>query len=222
MEGYAMSETSPLIEGLFSIHRIITRGLNNSIRKCDEYILRQNIPADEITGFSMYVTTLKQITHSHHLSEDEIAFPFMKNYIDAPYRILMDDHIRIAHDIDNLDQILVRLSSDNIARLRTALGEFEKLWTPHIKTEEENFTAEKLNKVGTEKQLNLVKELSAHGMKNAGRGSLALPFMFYNLEGNDRESFMKPFPMVVKKLLVPIIWKNQWRPMIPFLMYSSS
>jgi len=42
--------------------------------------------------------------------------------------------------------------------------------------------------------------------------------MFYNLEGKDREAFMKPFPMIVKKVLVPIIWKGQWKPMIPFFL----
>ena len=214
-----MTEMSPVVGGLLRIHKIISRGLSISIRKCDEYLGKQGIPSGEATGFSMYLSTLKWVTHSHHLSEDDIAFPYFKDYIDAPYNRLKDDHNDMARILDALDQRLLEVSSDGIGKLREVLDEFDKLWVPHIKIEEENFTSEKLQAViGMKEQVTLVEKLGEHGIKNAGPGPLALPFLFYNLEGKDREAFMKPIPWIVKKVLVPIIWRSQWKPMSPFLL----
>ena len=70
-----MTELSPVAASLLRIHKIISRALNVSIQKCDEYLAKQGIPPEEAAGFLMYVTTLKRIVHSHHLTEDEIAFP---------------------------------------------------------------------------------------------------------------------------------------------------
>jgi len=214
-----MTEMSPVVGGLLRIHIIISRGLSISIRKCDEYLGKQGIPSEEATGFSMYLSTLKWVTHSHHLSEDDIAFPYFKDYIDAPYNRLKDDHNDMARILDALDQRILEVSSGGIGKLREVLDEFDKLWGPHIKIEEENFTAEKLQAViGMKEQVTLVEKLGEHSTKNAGPGPLALPFLFYNLEGKDREAFMKPIPWIVKKVLVPIIWRSQWKPMSPFLL----
>jgi hemerythrin-like domain-containing protein len=214
-----MKEVSPIIQGLLMIHKIITRGLSTSIRKCDEYLGQQSIPPREVEGFSMYVATLKWVTHAHHLGEEEIAFPYFKDYIEAPYDSLKDDHHTMAQILDKLDQCLLEISSGKFDKLREVLGEFEKLWIPHIRIEEDYFTAEKLRLVVEMKdQINLAEKFASHGSKNSGPGALGLPFMFYNLEGKDRETFTAPFPWIVKKVLVPIIWKGQWKPMKPFLL----
>ncbi len=213
----AINEISPVVGGLLRIHRIISKGLSISIRKCDEYLGKKGIPQEEAKGFSMYVSCLKWVTHSHHLSEDDIAFPFFKEYMDAPYAQLRDDHTAMARILDELEKGLLEVPSGGVGRLREVLEQFNKLWGPHIKTEEEYFTAERLQPViGMKEQVNLVKKLGEHSMKNSGPGPLALPFLFYNLEGKDREAFMKPIPWIVKKVLVPIIWKSQWKPMSPF------
>ena len=214
-----MTNISPVVGGLSRIHKIISRGLNTSIRKCDEYIMQKGIPAREAKGFSMYVTTLKCVTHSHHLSEEDIAFPYFKDNIMAPYNRLKDDHNAIAYILDKLEQSLSEINTKGVGKLREVLGEFEMIWVPHIRIEEENFTAERLLAfVGMKEQLELAEKLGKHGSKNSGPGPLALPFMFYNLEPIDREDFMMAFPWIVKKVLVPIIWKGQWKAMSPFLL----
>jgi len=48
-----MTEISPLSGGLLRIHKVITRGLKISIRKCDEYIEKKGIPPKEIDGLHM-------------------------------------------------------------------------------------------------------------------------------------------------------------------------
>lgn len=214
-----LTDANPLVDGLLVIHKIISRGLTVSLRKCDEYLGNQGIPPEEAAGFSLYVSTLKRVTHAHHLSEDEIAFPYFKDYIEAPYNRLKEDHLTIAHILDMFDKCLLDISSDGLGKLHEVLEEFDKLWVPHIIIEEENFTSQKLHKIaGMKEQVTIAQELANHGRKNSGPGPLALPFMFYNLEGKDREAFMKHFPMIVKKVLVPIIWKGQWKPMTPFFL----
>jgi hemerythrin-like domain-containing protein len=214
-----MTETSPLVGAFLRMHRIISRGLNVSIQKCDEYLRAQGIPSEEAVGFPMYVTTLKWITHAHHLTEDEVAFPYFRDKLQAPYARLQDDHQAMARILAKLDTSLPEASSGGFGRLREALGEFDTLWGPHIKVEEEHLTAERLTPVvGMQEQTVLAERFAKHGQENAGPGPLALPFLFYNLEGADREAFMMPIPWVVKKVLVPIIWRGRWAAMSPFLL----
>jgi hemerythrin-like domain-containing protein len=218
-EGSDRKAASPLVGGLLRIHGIISRGLSISIRKCNEYLEKPDMLPKEAPGFSRYLTTLKWVTHSHHLSEDEIIYPHFKDRIEAPYVRLTNDHQDIARILVTLDQHIRDLSSGGVGKLREILGEFERLWAPHIRIEEENFTAEKLQMImGMEEQLDFAKKVGGHGMKNSGPGPLALPFLVYNLEGRDRELFLMQIPWIVKKVLMPILWKGQWKSMSPFLL----
>ena len=215
-----VKEISPLAGGLQRIHKVITRGLKISIRKCDEYIENKGIPPEEIEGFSRYITTLKWVIHSHHLSEDEIAFPFFKEYIKAPYNRLKDEHIIMVQLLDKIDKNLQELRSKGVGNLRDVLEEIRSVWESHIKIEEENFTASKLQgMIGIEEQEKLVEKLAEHGRNNSGPGPLTLPFLLYNLESEDRQYFMMSLPWIVRKVLVPIVWRKQWKPMTPFLLY---
>ena len=214
-----MTERNSVAEDLFRIHRIISRALSVSIQKCDEYLVDQSLPPEEAKGFGMYVATLKWVTHSHHLTEDEIAFPYFKDKLEAPYARLADDHRSMAYILIKLDKCLPGVSSGGVGKLREILAEFGKLWGPHIRIEEEYFAADRLKAVvGMQEQVGLAKRFAEHGKNNAGPGSLALPFLFYNLEGTDREAFMMLFPWIVKKVLVPIAWRGRWKPMSPFLL----
>lgn len=214
-----MADSSPLTEGLLLTHKVISRGLEVSLRKCDGYIGKPGIPAAELRGLSMYVKALKCVTHAHHLSEDEIAFPYFRNLIEAPYDILSNDHLAITDILDKMENSLAGISSDGTGRLNEALSEFNQIWGPHIAIEELNFAAEKLHKVtNIKQQADLTRELSEHSRKNAGPGPLVLPFLIYNLEGKERELFTKPIPWIVRKVLVPVVWKGQWKPMEQFFL----
>jgi hemerythrin-like domain-containing protein len=218
-EDNTMTDTSPLVGGLLRIHKIITRGLTISIRKCDEYIGKNSTPSGEATGFTMYVSALRRVIHSHHLSEDEIVFPYFKDRIEAPYDRLMNDHNVIAGLLAKMEECLAGISSDRVAKLREVLDELYNLWKPHIKIEEENFTSEKVwTVVGIKEQESLSEKLGEHGRKNSGPGPLTLPFLFYNLENKERDAFMSDIPWIVKKILVPIVWRKQWKPMDPFFL----
>jgi hemerythrin-like domain-containing protein len=214
-----MTELSPIAGSLVRIHKIISRALAVSIQKCDEYLGKQGMPPEEAAGFPLYVTTLKWISHSHHLTEDEIAFPFFRDKLEAPYTRLEEDHKIMSGILVDLEKCLSKFSSSDVGRLREVLGEFERVWGPHIRIEEDHFTTDRMKAVAVRReQENLLTRITEHGSKNSGPVSLALPFLFYNLEGTDREAFMMAFPWLVKQVLVPIIWRGYWKPMSPFLL----
>jgi len=214
-----MAESSPVVEGLSHIHRIITRGINISILKSDEYLRLKTFPDGNSDGLLQYIKSLRFVTHSHHLTEDEIGFPYFEKLIEAPYGHLRDDHKAISLILDKIDQHLAERSVDGMNSILRNLRELQNIWTPHIKIEEDNLTHERVNSlVSKEEQIKLAKLFGEHGSKNSGPGPLALPFMFYNLEKADREIFMKNFPWIVNKVLVPVIWKQQWKPMKPFFL----
>jgi hypothetical protein len=64
----------------------------------------------------------------------------------------------------------------------------------------------------------LVSQITEYGGMKSGPVSLALPFLFYNLAGADREAFIMVFPWIVTQVLVPIIWRGNWQPMSAFLL----
>jgi len=209
---------SPLGEGLFMIHKIITRGVATSLRRCDEYLEKPGIPPAHASGFSLYVSTLILVMHSHHLSEDEIAFPFFQNFIEGPYDRLKDDHHLISAVLKKLENCLSGINEGKISDLRNALIELENLWTPHFKMEEDNFSSEKINAViSLQEQQSVIEKLSKHGRQNSGPAPLVLPFVIYSLEGAEREELTGPLPWIIRKVLVPVIWKKKWEAMKPFL-----
>jgi len=69
-----MNETSPLAGGMLTIHKIITRGLNTSIRKCDEYLGKKGIPPGESEGFSMYMKSLTRIKNSTQIKKEQLIY----------------------------------------------------------------------------------------------------------------------------------------------------
>jgi hemerythrin-like domain-containing protein len=214
-----MTELSPVVEGLSHIHRIITRGINMSIRKCEELSRSKNVPDDNRDGLIKYIKTLKWVTHSHHLTEDEIGFPYFEKLIEAPYERLRDDHKTISRILDKIEQYLDDKPGNSMKDLHHSLSELQNIWIPHIYIEEENLTHEAINSlIGKEEQIKLAKKFGKHSSKNSGPGPMALPFMFFNLGKSDREIFMRNFPWIVKKILVPIAWKGQWKPMEPFFL----
>jgi hypothetical protein len=62
---------------LLAIHGVITRGLAVSLENAALYS-QEGLPDVELRqGFADYVRGLSSIIHGHHLSEDDIVFPFL-------------------------------------------------------------------------------------------------------------------------------------------------
>jgi hypothetical protein len=48
--------------------------------------------------------------------------------------------------------------------------------------------------------------------------SLGVPFVLYNLPAQERAIQARTMPSAVVEELVPVVWKEQWAPMQPFLL----
>ena len=62
---------------------------------------------------------------------------------------------------------------------------------------------------------NAAMELS---QQHSGPAHWVVPFLLYNLPPDRRAVFARPMPLVVTRLLVPIVWRRKWAPMRPFLL----
>ena len=55
-------------------------------------------------------------------------------------------------------------------------------------------------------------------MKNFGPHYLVVPFMLYNLEPVPRSMLASRLPSEMTDQLVPVVWKDRWASMKPFLL----
>jgi hypothetical protein len=44
------------------------------------------------------------------------------------------------------------------------------------------------------------------------------PFLLYNLPTEERAIIAQAMPPIVTRQLVPVVWKEKWEPMSPFLL----
>jgi hypothetical protein len=68
-----------------------------------------------------------------------------------------------------------------------------------------------------EEQLKLLQDSSRHAMEQ-GNPALMLPFLLYNLAAEDRAAFAFFLPPEMTQTLIPVVWKPQWAPMLPFFL----
>ena len=209
---------------LLRIHSIITRALSVTIEKSLQFA-QEGFP-DSATGagFMCYARTFVSVIHGHHLTEDELAFPYFRQKLqDAPFDLLIAQHHELVHVLDEIKAAIEEVSAEPQAaalnKLNQGLRRLADLWHPHIGIEQEHFTAAKLEAlIGREEHIRLGKLFAKHGQTHMGPGSLALPFLLYNLDAKERALFARNIPLLVTRFLVPVVWKSRWAPMLPFLL----
>ncbi len=75
------NDFSILSENFFRIHRAITRGLTVGIRSGLDF-MKEGFPDQNLQqGFTLYLQALSAVLSAHHLGEDEVAFPALKQKI---------------------------------------------------------------------------------------------------------------------------------------------
>ena len=222
-----MSERSApnVAEDLLCIHAIITRGLNVSIEK-SRLLAQAGYPVRSARqGFIAYVGSLVSVLHAHHLTESDLFFPYFRDKLPgAPFDLLITQH----HDLEPVLQ-QAKAATDEVsaeakagaalARLNSLLGRIMEFWHPHIRIEEEHFTVDRAATLIDPKEHERLAQAGAkHGQQNSGPGYLVVPFLLYNLPPDRRSVFGRWMPPVVKRLLVPIIWRSKWASMRPYLL----
>ena len=205
---------------LLRIHRVITRALDISLQNSQD----TNLAEEHQQGFATYVRVLTIVLHGHHAGEDELAFPFWRTRLPAgPFDKLSEQHRQMIVYLEQIERWLgagsAAWQADVLSELHHTLTELQALWQTHIALEEATISPENSRQHLTPAENEqLGKQLAEHSQAHAQPGELVMPFVVYNLSGEDRAEFVKVLPPVMLQQLIPIAWKAAWVPMTPFLL----
>ena len=209
---------------LLCIHAAVTRGLEVALTSVKS-LCEASSDASTREGFLNYVRALSSTIHGHHLTEDELAFPYFRNKMrEAPFDLLTMQHQQIVPVLNEINAAVSMCDegrmSEGFRRLDQALERMISLWRPHIQIEEEHFTSARLESlpIPDEEHARLMDQIVKHSQKHTGPPYLVLPFMLYNLQPDMRARMAAEFPPEVTQHLIPVAWKDQWATMKPFLL----
>ena len=210
---------------LATIHKVITRGLEVTGSHSQSFAEEGLSDASLRSGFISYARTFVNLTHAHHDTEDVLIFPYAQEKMPGTaFDLLIGQHREIAALLDEMNAAIDEAEKSpqapeplsRVSRLATQIG---AIWHPHIGEEESIFSAERVDPVVTpEEQGSLMQQAAQHGMSHAGPDYLAAPFVLHNLEPADRAYMAGEMPPIISQELVPVVWKDQWAPMKPFLL----
>ncbi|HNS50701.1 MAG TPA: hemerythrin domain-containing protein [Anaerolineae bacterium] len=207
-----------------AIHKIITRGLSVSWESALK-TARQGFQTETGSeGLLKFVQALSSVLRAHHLTEDELAFPFFRSILtQAPFDLLMRRHEEMAGTLDEVLRAAEELQNEGrqkagLSDLADALGRLNEAWKPHIQMEADELIAKADALVPVEEQLRLTRLFAEHGQRLSVPPYLTVPFLLYNLPEEDRAAFSRGMPAEVLSHLVPVVWRQQWAPMTPYLL----
>jgi hypothetical protein len=165
------------------------------------------------------------VLHGHHLTEDDLAFPYFAGKLPGtPFGKLAEQHQEMAAILDGLQAVLEAIERDaNIASrlddLTLLLIRMKEKWHPHIQIEEKHFEVQKVGELlSAEEQLRLIKQYGEFSQQHTGPPYLTVPFILYNLPEEIRGILAKGMPSEIVEHLVPVVWKEKWESMKPFLL----
>ena len=146
--------------------------------------------------------------------------PLRKKINNADFSILKKQHKEL-HPL--VVQITAKINVDNPSlnqyqEIRNLLKETKDLWIKHRDEEEQLVELEMEPVISLAEQIELNNKLSKPGQSMSEPANLVLPFLIYNLEGAERDEFTNDMPWILKKFIVPIVWKSKWEKMRPFLL----
>lgn len=207
---------------IIRIHKVITRAMNVSIDNISSIGQKETIIKD---GFLHYLQCLVTVVDGHHITEDEIGFPYFRKKIpEVPYDDLILQHKMMVIELKKMTDAINSARGKKtiikpVATISQALSRLMNIWEPHIRVEEKFLTAERLGSLlSTEEQEQIGMQFAKYGQEHAKPEPLVIPFILYNLQPQEREIMSKMLPPVITEQLVPFAWKEQWSSMKPFLL----
>jgi hemerythrin-like domain-containing protein len=206
---------------LITIHKVITRGLVVCREKSREFIQDGFPDETSIDGFQNYIKAFVSVLHSHHMLEDELVFPYFYNKItETPFNLLIEQHKDMVVILDEIQSALENIENqEGLEDLNRAVFRLNEKWHPHIQIEETYFNLERVGDMfPAEVHIQLIKDYSEYSQQHSGPPYLTLPFVLFNLPHDMREQMSKGMPSEVTNNLIPVVWKEQWASMRPFLL----
>ncbi|UCG68718.1 MAG: hypothetical protein JSV09_13075 [Thermoplasmata archaeon] len=176
---------------LLRIHAAITRGMDIVLKSKGEM-------GAELFEESLYATII-----THHKTEDETTFVFMRDKLpEVPFDELIEDHRKLGEYAEQKDIVSLK-----------------ELWTAHIKKEENYFTQEQWdNLTNPEEQAEHRLEIGKTAGKYSQPPYLVLPFALFNLTEEERKVFARQLPPEVLNM-VNTEWQEKWKPMEPLFYH---
>jgi hypothetical protein len=106
-----------------------------------------------------------------------------------------------------------------LKNLNIAVKRISEIWHPHIAIELFNIYESKRTEdvMSAEEQIKLMTDAAMYSTKEGDPGYL-IPFILYNLQADERAYMEHTLPAPILKELIPVVWKNKWEPMKPFLI----
>lgn len=221
------SQTKPnVIASMFGVHAAISRGLEVAAEHVQSISSGGSSDLTTRPGFLNYLFALSATITAHHLLEDEVAFPYFRNLMpDAPFDLLSEQHEELVPLVEEVNTSIreCRAGKDTAERFRvlhTTLEEILGLWYPHIGIEQEHFTFERFDnlQITDEENERIAAAFGEHSRLHAVPPELVIPFVLFNLDSQTRTMMEGQLPTPVVQQLVPVVWKDHWTSMKPFLL----
>jgi hypothetical protein len=219
-----------LHKALQRIHMVITRGLevthHSSLALAEKFTPQGRLDADTQVGFYRYAHCLVTVLETHHKAEEEVTFPYFKERLPglrlAP---LIEQHQQMQPHIHALKASIVELASETpptavLEQLSQACNNVRILWTMHAPAEENYFAAHSATalQLTAEEQRTITRRTVEYSQQYSRPPEWVLAFVLYNLSPAERAEMSQSMPAHLTKMMVPIIWKNEWAPMKPYLL----
>jgi len=209
---------------LLLIHRIITRAIEVTQQKGQQF-QAEGFPDPIVRqGYRDYVQCLVTVLGAHHLTEDEVVFPQLGTRIpSAPYKLLSADHQKMTGLLDDIQTSINNFNEDGnkqeIDLILNRLKQLKEMWYPHIGIEEGHITEKNIDEtMSAEEKQTFSQQTSKYSQEHISPDFLVVPFLLFNLNATERSVFSAAMPPIVTQQLIPHVWKEKWQPMQPFLL----
>lgn len=223
-----MHEPPIFYDVLNRIHKVLTRGLDVTIDNSLAFAKTGFPDKSMAVGFFRYVKSFLITLYAHHLTEDEIAFPFLQRQVPT-LRLdgLVFQHQQMVPHREAIKALIEKVAEDpesdtseSLTKIAEAATNLRVLWLMHINAEETYFTSESITATTfpKEDQANIMRQTVEYNQKYCHPAAWVVPFLLYNLRAHDRAKLAETLQPQLTKVLVPIVWKNEWAPMKPFLL----
>jgi hemerythrin-like domain-containing protein len=210
---------------IIRIHKVITRALEVIITR-GQVFAQAGYPDQTVqTGFCSYIYSFESLLHAHHLTEEELAFPYFRQKMPGePFDLLLVQHSEIAISVYEIRELMgshenPKLDLASLNKLIQVVEKIDRIWHPHIEIEENIFDPDKISALmSAEEQVLFSRQFADHSQKHTSPDYLVVPFILYNLSPTDRMEMAQLMPPIITQQLVPIVWKEKWLPMQTFLL----
>ncbi len=220
-----MAERDTILKDYFlTIHKVISRSINTSVENIRIFI-DSGFPDEQTRqGFLNFIRLTGLMLDSHHLTEDDIGFPyFEKDLPNTHFEWLHEDHNLITGFLKELTPIMdifekTDTTQENLKDIEAVLLKIEDRWNQHVGLEEEEF----INIIDTlapyEDRVKLIDQFFDFNEDLLQPYHLSLPFMLYNLGKEDRNRWSKGYSRDLLKKVETVSWKEKWGSMKPFFL----